>query len=88
MERKQTRPSTATAKVPAESNKKKKPTQMLTYKDYTVREEKGGFKQILTPKTAQLNFLRTTASSRPQTASAIDSYQFKQRVEQKFQNFI
>lgn len=32
--------------------------------------------------------MRTTASSRPHTASAIDSYQFKQRVEQKFQNFI
>lgn len=61
---------------------------MLTYKDYTMKEEKGGFKQILTPKTAQLNFMRTTASSRPHTASAIDSYQFKQRVEQKFQNFI
>ena len=32
--------------------------------------------------------MRTTASSRPQTAVAIDSYQFKQRVELKFQNFV
>ena len=53
MDKRQVKPSTATAKVSTESTRKKKPSQMLTYKDYTVREEKGGLKQLLTPKTAQ-----------------------------------
>ncbi len=85
MDQKLARPSTTAAKTfsAVEPKKKKTQQQIITYKDYTVREEKNGFlsKEILTPKTAQLNFLKTTASSRPHTAAAIDSYQFKQRVE-------
>lgn len=56
-----------------------------------VREEKSNAwlsKQNLTPRTSSLNFLKTTASSRPQTATATDSFQFKKNVEQKFQNFM
>lgn len=76
MDKKLARPATAAAKTSLgmEPSKKLKKPQTLTYKDYTIREEKHSFysKQILTPKTAQQNFLKTTASSRPRTATAQD----------------
>ena len=77
MDKKLARPATAPTKTPNDSDpKKKKAPTILTYKDYMVREEKNAWltKQVLTPKTASLNFMKTTASSRPQTATATDSF--------------
>ena len=81
MDRKQARPQTGAAKNSneLENTKKQKPAKMMTYQDYTIKQEKPTALRynVLTPKSTQITLMKSTASTRPRTATAQDAYQFK-----------